>query len=40
MARIDKAFYITDSLSITQDDINQLLIVKTGLRTDQDLLIR
>jgi uncharacterized 2Fe-2S/4Fe-4S cluster protein (DUF4445 family) len=39
-ARIDKAFSITDSLSIMQDDINQLIVAKAGLRTDQDLLIR
>jgi uncharacterized 2Fe-2S/4Fe-4S cluster protein (DUF4445 family) len=39
-ARLDGEFSITDSLSIMQDDINQLIVAKAGLRTDQDLLIR
>ncbi len=38
--RINKDFYITDNISISQDDINQLIIAKAGLRTDQDLLIK
>lgn len=39
-ARIQKDFHITDNISISQDDINQLIMAKAGLRTDQDLLIR
>jgi len=39
-ARIQNDYCFTDSLCITQDDINQLIIAKAGLRTDQDLLIR
>ena len=39
-ARLDGEFAITDSLSIMQDDVNQLIVAKAGLRTDQDLLIR
>jgi uncharacterized 2Fe-2S/4Fe-4S cluster protein (DUF4445 family) len=37
--RIDGEYHITDSISINQEDINQLIIAKAGLRTDQDLLI-
>jgi uncharacterized 2Fe-2S/4Fe-4S cluster protein (DUF4445 family) len=39
-ARIQRDFHITDNISISQDDINQLIMAKAGLRTDQDLLIR
>lgn len=39
-ARIQSDYCFSDSLCITQDDINQLIIAKAGLRTDQDLLIR
>ena len=39
-ARISSNFYISDGLFITQDDINQLILAKAGLRTDQDLLIK
>ena len=39
-ARVSENFYINDGLFITQDDINQLIIAKAGLRTDQDLLIK
>ncbi len=39
-ARIARDYRITGSLSISQDDINQLIVAKAGLRTDQDLLIR
>jgi uncharacterized 2Fe-2S/4Fe-4S cluster protein (DUF4445 family) len=39
-ARIPKDYCFSDSLCINQDDINQLIIAKAGLRTDQDLLIR
>jgi len=38
-ARIREKFNITNNISITQEDINQLIIAKAGLRTDQDLLI-
>ena len=37
--RINGEYHITDSISINQEDINQLIIAKAGLRTDQDLLI-
>jgi uncharacterized 2Fe-2S/4Fe-4S cluster protein (DUF4445 family) len=39
-ARIKKNFHITDSISISQNDINQLIMAKAGLRIDQDLLIQ
>jgi uncharacterized 2Fe-2S/4Fe-4S cluster protein (DUF4445 family) len=39
-ARIGEDYCFADSLCITQEDINQLIIAKAGLRTDQDLLIR
>ena len=39
-ARIKREYCFTDSLCISQEDINQLIIAKAGLRTDQDLLIR
>ena len=39
-ARITEDFFIVDGLAISQDDINQLIIAKAGLRTDQDLLVR
>jgi uncharacterized 2Fe-2S/4Fe-4S cluster protein (DUF4445 family) len=39
-ARIGASYNITDNLSITQDDINQLIMAKAGLRTDQDLLVK
>ena len=38
--RIKENYRILNSLSISQDDINQLIIAKAGLRTDQDLLIK
>jgi len=39
-ARIREDYCFSDTLCITQEDINQLIIAKAGLRTDQDLLIR
>ncbi|MBN2553327.1 MAG: DUF4445 domain-containing protein [Spirochaetales bacterium] len=39
-ARIQKDYCFADGLCISQEDINQLIIAKAGLRTDQDLLIR
>ena len=39
-ARLDGPYHITDSIVISQDDINQLIIAKAGLRADQDLLVR
>ncbi|MBN1444944.1 MAG: DUF4445 domain-containing protein [Candidatus Omnitrophica bacterium] len=39
-ARIGSPYRITDGLSISQDDINQLIMAKAGLRTDQDLLVK
>lgn len=39
-ARIQEDFYITDSVHISQEDINQLIIAKAGLRTDQELLMK
>ena len=38
--RIEKDYYINEDIYISQDDINQLIIAKAGLRTDQDLLIK
>jgi uncharacterized 2Fe-2S/4Fe-4S cluster protein (DUF4445 family) len=39
-ARIQGDYCFADGLCISQEDINQLIIAKAGLRTDQDLLIR
>ena len=39
-ARIRQPYQITDGMAITQDDINQLITAKAGLRTDQDLLLK
>lgn len=39
-ARIREPYQIADGVAITQDDINQLITAKAGLRTDQDLLIK
>jgi len=38
-ARIEKEFHLTDFISITQQDIYQLITAKAGLRADQDLLL-
>jgi len=38
-ARIKENFYLTETLYISQSDINELIMAKAGLRTDQDLLI-
>jgi len=39
-ARIEKEFHLTDTISITQRDIHQLITAKAGLRVDQDLLMK
>ena len=39
-ARVKENYHLTDSISISQDDINQLIMAKAGLRIDQDLLIK
>jgi len=39
-ARIQEDYHLTDKVSICQEDINQLIMAKAGLRTDQDLLIQ
>ena len=39
-ARIKGDFHLTDGIAITQEDINQLITAKAGLRLDQDLLIK
>lgn len=39
-ARMPEEYNLTEGVSITQDDINQLIMAKAGLRTDQDLLIK
>ena len=39
-ARIEHQFHLTDKISITQQDIYQLITAKAGLRTDQDLLMK
>lgn len=39
-ARINGDYYLTDRIAISQDDINQLIVAKAGLRSDQDLLIK
>jgi uncharacterized 2Fe-2S/4Fe-4S cluster protein (DUF4445 family) len=38
-ARMKEDYYLAEGLCISQDDINQLIMAKAGLRTDQDLLI-
>jgi len=38
--RIQGDYRFADGLSISQEDVNELIIAKAGLRTDQDLLIR
>ena len=39
-ARVKEDYHLTDGVSISQGDINQLIMAKAGLRIDQDLLIR
>ena len=39
-ARVKEDYHLTDGVSICQDDINQLIMAKAGLRTDQDLLVK
>ena len=38
-ARIESEFFISEGLSITQEDIYQLITAKANLRLDQDLLM-
>ena len=38
-ARIESEFFINGKISITQQDIYQLITAKAGLRLDQDLLM-
>jgi len=38
-ARIKEDYHLTQNITISQEDINQLIIAKAGLRIDQDLLI-
>lgn len=39
-ARIEREFHVADKISITQQDIYQLITAKAGLRADQDLLMK
>jgi uncharacterized 2Fe-2S/4Fe-4S cluster protein (DUF4445 family) len=39
-ARINGDYHLTNSIVLSQDDINQLITAKAGLRADQDLLIK
>jgi len=39
-ARINGDYHLTNNVVISQDDINQLITAKAGLRADQDLLIK
>ena len=39
-AKIKEEFFINEKISITQQDIYQLITAKAGLRADQDLLIK
>ncbi len=39
-ARVNADYHLTNGVVISQDDINQLIMAKAGLRADQDLLIR
>jgi len=38
-ARIKDDYHLTDTIAVSQEDINQLITAKAGLRLDQDLLI-
>lgn len=38
-ARVREDYHLTDDIFLSQDDINQLITAKAGLRADQDLLI-
>ncbi|MCK4325289.1 DUF4445 domain-containing protein [bacterium] len=39
-AKLKKEFFVAEDISITQQDIYQLITAKAGLRLDQDLLIK
>ena len=39
-ARINGDYHLTNGVTISQDDINQLIMAKAGLRADQDLLVK
>ena len=39
-AKIERDFVVADNVSLTQQDIYQLITAKAGLRTDQDLLMK
>jgi len=39
-AKIERDFHLTDKISITQQDIYELITAKAGLRCDQDLLMK
>lgn len=39
-AKIQEEFFVTDGISINQEDIYQLITAKAGLRIDQDLLMK
>lgn len=39
-ARIAEDFHVTESVRICQDDINQLIMAKAGLRTDHQLIVK
>lgn len=39
-AKLKEEFFLTDTISITQQDVYQLITAKAGLRLDQDLLIK
>lgn len=38
-AKLDGEFHLTDSITLSQQDVYQLITAKAGLRTDQDLLV-
>ncbi|HDN85448.1 MAG TPA: DUF4445 domain-containing protein [Candidatus Aerophobetes bacterium] len=39
-AKLNKDFFITKNIGISQQDVYQLITAKAGLRVDQDLLIK
>jgi len=39
-ARVNGDYHLTNGVVISQDDINQLIMAKAGLRADQDLLVK
>ncbi|MCK4376355.1 MAG: DUF4445 domain-containing protein, partial [Candidatus Brocadiae bacterium] len=39
-AKLEREFFVTDGISLSQEDVYQLITAKAGLRLDQDMLIK